>query len=145
MSDRSKLEFGTAGTEAATFQYTATSARPFADVVSSLETEIDRAGLKLLYQIDVQQALAGAGRATGGFRLMFFFHPTLVIRVISADVAAMVEAPLKLAVAEMPDGTVALRMAEPSVAFGRYGNAALSELGAEMSATIRRIIGASIG
>ena len=143
MSELTSLNFAPVGDQAETFQYVATTSRPFDDVLSSLETEIDRAGLRLLQQIDVQQALANAGRSVGGFRLLFFFHPALVIRVISADVAAMVEAPLKLVVAENPDGTVMLRMFEPATAFGRYDNAALAELGTELSATVRRIVGAS--
>ena len=144
MSETTRLEFGAVGSGAARFQYTASSKRPFDDVVSSLATEIDRAGLKLLQQIDVQTALAGAGRTTGGFRLLFFFHPALVARVIAADVSAMVEAPLKLVAAESPDGTVWLRIADPSAAFGRYDNPALAELGAELSASLRRIIEASV-
>lgn len=144
MSDQTRLEFGAIGSAADAFQHAATSTRPFGDVLSSLATEIDRAGLKLLQEIDVQKALAGLGRSTGGFRLLFFFHPALVVRVISADVSAMVEAPLKLVAAESPDGTVSLRIAEPAVAFGRYGNPALAELGVELSAIVRRIVDASI-
>lgn len=67
-----------------------------------------------------------------------------MIRVISADVSAMVEAPLKLVVAEGADGIVTLRLADPATAFGRYGNPALAELGTELSATVRRIVHASI-
>ncbi len=144
MSGQATLDFGAVGAAAGAFQYAATSTRAFDDVLSSLATEIDRAGLRLLQEIDVRKALAGAGRLTGGFRLLFFFHPALVIRVISADVSAMVEAPLKLVVAESPDGTVSLRIAEPLTAFGRYGNPALVELGTELSATVRRIVAASI-
>ena len=144
MSDQSPLGFGPVGAQAETFQYAATSTRPFDDLLASLTAEIDRAGLKLLQQIDVRNALAGAGRSVGGFRLLFFFHPSLVIRVISADVSAMVEAPLKLAVMERPDGAVSLRMADPAAAFGRYGNPALAELGTELSATVRRIVESSI-
>ncbi len=56
----------------------------------------------------------------------------------------MVEAPLKLVVAEGADGIVTLRLADPATAFGRYGNPALAELGTELSATVRRIVHASI-
>ena len=144
MSEQSKLAFGAVGAEAEAFQYAATSSRAFSDVLASVVAEIDRAGLKLLQEIDVQKALAGAGRVVGGFRLLFFFHPDLVIRVISADVSAMVEPPLKLVVVEKPDGTVSLRIAEPALAFGRYGNPALAELGTELSATVRRIVQSSL-
>ena len=144
MTEHSRLEFGSIGAGAEAFQYAASSTRAFDDVLSSLATEIDRAGLKLLQEIDVQKALAGAGRSTGGFRLLFFFHPALVIRVISANVSAMVEAPLKLVVMENPNGSVSLRIAEPAAAFGRYNNPALTALGIELSATVRRIVNASL-
>lgn len=114
MSELSTLEFGAIGDKAGAFQYAETSQRSFDDVLSSLATEIERAGLKLLQETDVQKALAGAGRSTGGFRLLFFIHPALVIRVISADISAMVEAPLKLVMIENPDGLVSLRFASPS-------------------------------
>ncbi len=144
MSSQPDLTFGAVGAPVEAFQYEATSKRSFAAVLSSLAAEIDRAGLRLLQEIDVQGALAGVGRSTGGFRLLFFFHPALVIRVISADVSAMVEAPLKLVAVENPDATVTLRIAEPALSFGRYGNAALDELGEELSATVRRIVERSV-
>ncbi len=144
MAEQSSLTFGAVGAEAEAFQYATSSTRRFDEVLTSLVAEIERAGLRLLQEIDVQKALAGAGRSVDGFRLLFFFHPALVVRVISADVSAMVEAPLKLVVMESPDGTVSLRIAEPAAAFGRYGNAALTALGEELSATVRGIIQASI-
>ncbi len=144
MSAHATLQFGTIGAEAEAFQYTATSTRAFDAVLSSVVAGIDRAGLKLLQEIDVQKALAGAGRTVRGFRLLFFFHPALVIRVIEADVSAMVEAPLKLVVMETADAIVSIGIAEPGVAFGRYGNPALAALGEELSATVRRIVEASL-
>ena len=144
MSEHATLEFGAIGAEADAFQYSQTSRHGFDAVLSSVVAGIERAGLKLLQEIDVQKALAGAGRTTGGFRLLFFFHPALVIRVIEADVSAMVEAPLKLVLVENADATVSLRIAEPAVAFARYGNPALAALGDELSATVRRIVEASL-
>jgi len=56
----------------------------------------------------------------------------------------MVEAPLKLLVTGLPDGTVSVRMADPVTAFGRYGNSALASFGKELAETCQRMIGASI-
>jgi hypothetical protein len=56
----------------------------------------------------------------------------------------MVEAPLKLVVTELPDGTVSIRMADPITAFGRYGSSALASFGRELAGTCRRIIAASV-
>jgi hypothetical protein len=45
----------------------------------------------------------------------------------------MVEAPLKLVVTELQEGTVSIRMADPTTAFGRYGNSALASFGKELA------------
>jgi len=68
----------------------------------------------------------------------------LVVRVLEMDWTAMVEAPLKLLVTGLPDGTVSVRMADPVTAFGRYGNSALASFGKELAETCQRMIGASI-
>jgi uncharacterized protein (DUF302 family) len=79
----------------------------------------------------------------GGLRLLFFFHPKLVVRVVEMDWSAMLEAPLKLVVTELPDRTVSVRMADPAAAFGRYGNDALASFGKELAGTCQHIIAAS--
>ena len=138
------LNVGESAAHALDFQYDETTKRPFDAVLASLAREIDHAGMKILHQIDPRQALAGIGYEIRGLRLLFFFHPTLVVRVMRANAAAMVEAPLKLVVAETADGTVTLRMADPAMAFARYGDADLTQLGKELSATCRGIVDASI-
>jgi len=138
------LQFGKPGTEAETFQRSHVSKRPFEDVLSSLRREIDGAGMKVLHEIDPQGALQSVGQAIGGSRLVFFFHPNLLARLLQTDWSAIVEAPLKLAVMELPDGTVSIRMADPAAAFARYGNPALTEFGQELATTCERIVSASV-
>ncbi len=144
MSDATMLTFGEPGPAAATFQYGEVSTRGFEAVLASLRNGIDGAGMRVLHEIDPQRALAGAGYAISGSRLLFFFHPDLVARVMRADLSAMVEAPLKLVVTELPDGGVSVRMADPAEAFGRYGNPALAALGQELAVRCRTIIGACL-
>ena len=57
----------------------------------------------------------------GGLRLIFFFHPNLVVRVLEVDWTAMVEAPLKFVVMELPEGTVSIRTADPITASAVMG------------------------
>ncbi len=144
VSSATTVTFGKPGTEAASFQSSHLSTRSFEDVLTRLRKEIEGAGLRVLNEIDPQKALRGIGRSTGGLRLIFFFHPELVVRVLEMDWSAMVEAPLKLVVTELPEGTVSIRMADPITAFGRYGNPALASFGKELAATCQRIIGASV-
>ncbi len=138
------LQFGKPGTQAETFQRSHVSKRPFEDVLSSLRREIDGAGMKVLHEIDPQGALQSVGQTIGSSRLVFFFHPNLVVRLLQTDWSAIVEAPLKLAVMELPDGTVSIRMADPAAAFARYGNPALTGFGQELATTCERIVSASV-
>jgi uncharacterized protein (DUF302 family) len=139
-----EVVYGKPGTEAASFQTSRVSTRGFDEVVETLRKQIVGAGLRVLQEIDPQKAVQGIGQSIGGSRLIFFFHPQLVVRVLEMDWSAMVEAPLKLLVTELPEGAVSVRMADPAVAFGRYGNPALAGFGREMAETCRQIIESSI-
>ena len=138
------IHFGNPGAETETFQLIRTTTRPFQEVLDSARAEINAAGMKVLHEIDPQAALQGFGHSIGGARLVFFFHPNLLHRLLEMDWTAIVEAPPKLALLELPDGTVALRMASPAGAFARYGNAALTAFGQEFAATCERIMDASV-
>ena len=140
----SQVTLGKPGTEAASFQISHLSTRSFDEVVTSLRKEIDGAGLRVLQEIDPQKALQGIGQSIGGSRLIFFFHPTHVVTVLETDWTAMVEAPLKLLVMELPEGSVSVRMADPATAFGRYGNSGLADFGKELSTTCQQIIKSSL-
>lgn len=137
------LVFGQPGTAAASFQLDVTSQRSFPDVLATLRQAIDQAGMKLLHEIDLQGALRSVDQATGGARLLFFFHPQLLARLLGIDGSAVIEAPLKLAVLEMPDGTVSIRAANPAIAFGRYGNPDLDSFGQELLETCGWIVHAA--
>ena len=138
------VTYGKPGTEAASFQSSHLSMRSFEDVLTRLRNEIQGAGLRVLNEIDPQKAVQGIGRSMGGLRLIFFFHPNLVVRVLETDWTAMVEAPLKLVVTELPEGIVSIRMADPITAFGRYGNSVLAGFGKELAETCQRVIAASL-
>ena len=138
------LQFGHPALQTHVFQHSVTSTRPFDEVLAALRREIDGAGMKVLHEIDPQGALKGVGQTIGGSRLVFFFHPNLLARLLQTDWSAIVEAPLKLAVMELPDGTVSIRMADPAAAFARYGNPALTAFGQELAATCGRIVAASV-
>ena len=138
------VQFGNPGNKTETFQLVRTTSRPFQQVLESVRNEIGAAGMKILHEIDPQAALQGFGHTIGAARLVFFFHPDLLLRLLERDWTAIVEAPPKLALLELPDGTVSLRMANPDGDFARYGNPALTAFGRELAATCERIIDASV-
>lgn len=138
------LVLGQPGTAAAEFQLDVTSRRPLPEILASLQEAIDQAGMKVLQEIDPQGALHSIDQTIGGARLLFFFHPKLLARLLEIDFSAIVGAPLKLAVMEMPDGSVSIRAADPAIALGRYGNPALADFGQDLSEACNRIMHAAM-
>lgn len=144
MSAGIAIEYGKPGRAAASFQRSETSTVSFAAVVAALRREIECAGLLVLHEIDPQTILKNGGHTIGATRQILFFHPDLMVRLLEADQAALLEAPLKLAVMEQPRGAVVVRWLDPAAAFARYGNPALVELGRDLAAACERIVAASL-
>ncbi len=136
------VDLGPPNPEAEPCHLVRTTTRPFHQVLAAVRAEIEAAGMKVLHEIDPQAALQGFGHSIGPARLVFFFHPNLLHRLLQTDWTAIVEAPPKLALLELPDGTVSLRMADPAVLFARYDNPALTEFGRELAETCTRMMAA---
>ena len=137
------LVFGQPSATTADFMLDVTSHRPFAEVLAALQHAIEDDGMKVLQEIDPRAALHSVDRVIGGARLLFFFHPRLLARLLELDSSAIVDLPLKLAVFEMPDGSISIRAADPAHALARYGNPALASFGQELSEACRRIMRAA--
>lgn len=125
------------------FQRSRVSALPFTEVVARLKVGIDAAGLWVLHEIDPQMLLRKGGYAIGKARQILFFHPRYVARILSADPAALIEAPLKFVILELAAAQVSVRWFDPSGSFNRYGNPALARLGKELSGVCLEIITAA--
>ena len=89
--------------------------------------------------VEQQQLLSRGGYAIAATRQLLFFHPRLMVRVLEADPAALLEAPLKFAVLLLPDGDVSLRWIDPFASFARYDHPALIDLGRELSSLCEAI------
>ena len=145
MSDAAPIQYGQPGDAADNFGHGRTSVQPMAAVLAALRQQIEAAGLWVLHEIDPQAILARAGHSIGAARQILFFHPDLMVRLLQADPAALLEVPLKFAVMALPDGTVSIRWIDPAIAFVRYGNAPLAELGRELAATVDQIATKALG
>jgi uncharacterized protein (DUF302 family) len=128
------------GKAAAAFQHDWTTALPFKAVLTRLRQTIEAAGLWVLHEIDPQKVLQRGGYEIGPARQILFFHPDLMIRLLQANPAALLEAPLKLAVMQQPDGRTMIRWHDPAAAFGRYGNPVLTEMGQDLASRCRQIV-----
>jgi len=115
------------------FQRVRISRLPLAGVVSRLRDAITANDVWVLHEIDPQTLLRKGGYAIAAARQIFFFHPRLMARLLTADAAALIEAPLKFAVTELEDGGVAVRWLDPEAAFARYNHPDLTSLGKELA------------
>ncbi|MGO9400738.1 MAG: DUF302 domain-containing protein [Xanthobacteraceae bacterium] len=122
------------GKAAGSFQRSLTCSLSVADAVARLHRAIEAADFWVLHEIDPRALLLRGGYAIGPARQILFFHPRFMVRLLAADPAALLEAPLKFGVIELSAGNVMLRWADPAAAFARYGNRALTELGQELAA-----------
>jgi len=139
------VRYGAVGNSADTFQCTLTCKLPISDAVAQLHEAIGGAGLWTLHEIDPQALLKRGGYAIGPARQILFFHPRFLARILAADPAALLEAPLKFALLETAGGRVVTRWTDPALAFARYENTALADLGLELSAVCEEIATAAFG
>ncbi len=133
------VRYGETGSDVTSFQHVRIIVQPLPSVVERLRQGIETAGLWVLHEINPQAILERGGHTIAAARQILFFHPDLMVRLLRADPAALLEAPLKFAVMAMPDGTCTVRWLDPAAAFARYNSTALAELGRELAALCEKI------
>jgi uncharacterized protein (DUF302 family) len=138
------VPYGAFGEAADAFQHALTCRCTVSDTAEQLHGAIEGAGLWVLHEIDPQSLLKRGGFAIGAARQILFFHPRFLARILAADPAALLEAPLKFALLETAGGRAVLRWTDPALAFARYGNTALADLGLELSAVCEEIASATL-
>ena len=116
----------------------AVSRLTFEDTVAQLKSAIQAEELWLIHEIDPQLLMRRGGYAMLATRQLLFFHPRYLVQLLEKDPSALVEAPLKLVVMEMPDGTVTLQHPDVATAFARY--AGLEALGFEFQDLYLRLL-----
>ena len=115
------MVYGEAGVAADAFQHGAMSAAPLDEVSTRPRMAI------------------------GPTRQILFFHPRLMARLLEADVRALLEAPLKFVLLELPGGGVMASWQDMAAAFRRYGNPALAVLGRELADACAQVVAAALG
>ncbi|SDR12457.1 Uncharacterized conserved protein, DUF302 family [Rhizobiales bacterium GAS191] len=138
------IAYAAPGEAAGAFQRARSCDLTVEDAVARLRNAIIADDLWVLHEIDPQAVLRRAGYAIAAARQILFFHPRFMARILAADPAALLEAPLKFAILELPGGGVSLRWLDPAVAFGRYRSPALDILGQELAAICERIVGVAL-
>ena len=113
------------------FQHVAISALSFDATVDRLKRALQDHDLWLIQEVDPQMLLQRGGYYIYPTRQLLFFHPRYMARLLALDPNALIEAPLKLVVMQMPDGQVTVRFMTLETTFGRYHS--LAELTKELT------------
>jgi uncharacterized protein (DUF302 family) len=138
------ISFAEPGEAAASFQRVRGCAAPFTEVLWRLREAIEAADFWILQEINSQMLLKRGGYAAAPVRQLMFFHPRFMARILEADSAALLEAPLKIAILELPDGIMQVRWTDPAAAFARYDSVPIADLGRELSAACEEITAACL-
>ena len=126
------------------FQQARRLATPLEEVVSALKTAIAAADVWVLHEIDPQALLHRGGIEIAPARQILFFHPRYMKRLLDAEPAAVLEAPLKFAV--LSDGAeVIVRWYDPRHSFNRYGDPTLRTLGRDLAQLCDGIAAQALG
>jgi uncharacterized protein (DUF302 family) len=107
----------------------------FDETLERLRAAIAERGLWVIAELDPQALLKRDGLDIPPARQLLFFHPRYASRVLAADPAALIDAPLKLLVLSLPDGRVGVRAVDPSPRLARI-SADLGELPREVLAAV---------
>jgi uncharacterized protein (DUF302 family) len=115
------------------------------DAARRLKQCIEAEDLWVLHEVDPQMLLKRGGYAIAPVRQILFFHPRLMVRILAADRAALLEAPLKFAILGLAEGQSELRWIDPRPSFERYQSPQLTALGRDLSELCVRIAAAVVG
>ena len=120
------------------FQHINLSAFSFEVTVNRLKNAIEAESLWLLHKIDPQILLKRGGFEIFATRQLLFFHPRYMKRLLAIDPNALIEAPLKFVVMQMPDGLVTVRYTKVEIQFNRYSG--FEELTEELANICERLV-----
>ena len=117
--------------------------QPFGAYVEKLVAAVRSNGMGLVAQACASCGADSIGIDIPGNRVVMFFHPRFAVRMLEASVAAGVEAPLRLYIVELADGTARLSYRPPSHVFAPYAVPALDEMARELDAILAGIVAAA--
>lgn len=114
---------------------TVETGRPFGPFADAFAKAIAGNGFNVVGIACANCAIKAAfGETVTGNRVFLFFKPAYARRMLSASVAAGIEAPIRVYATEAADGSAHVTYRLPSAVFGAYGVPALAELGRELDA-----------
>lgn len=121
------------------FDYTKTTTKSFDEAVQTVQDEIAKAGMRVLYVHDVQQSLVEKGFPRDPFKIVEFCNAKYANEFLNADIKIGLCMPCKINV-YVKDGETFISGMRPIVLSQFFPNADLGEMPKEIDQIIRNII-----
>jgi len=116
------------------------TAHRFDALVARLEAAIERHKMGLVAQASASRGAAARGVKIAGNAVLMVFRNDYAVRMLSANIPAGIEAPLRIYVTEESDGTATVTYRTPSAVFAPYRNAALDDMAKELDGVFQNIV-----
>ena len=112
----------------------------FSRLRGPLEAVIQANGMLIVTAASASAGAKRRGIIIPGNLVLGVYRNDFAVRLLKANVASSIEAPLRFYVTENTDGTATLTYRKPSAVFGVYSSAELDRMAAELDATRAKIV-----
>jgi uncharacterized protein (DUF302 family) len=116
------------------------TAQPFVDYIPRLKASISAHKMGIVSEACATCGAKSIGVTIPGNQIIMIFNPYFAVRMLKASIPAGIEAPLRLYVTEMKEGTAQLSYEEPSLTFKPYGVKELDEMARELDQIVKDIV-----
>lgn len=117
----------------------------FEVLVKRVESAVERGGFGVVATASASRGAGARGVKIPGNAVVMVFRNDLAVRLLAANVAAGIEAPLRLYLTENADGTSTLSYRLPSAVFAPYRHPEVDKLAAELDILLARIAADAAG
>ncbi len=119
---------------------TVSSKYSFDQLLPRLEHAIADNKMGLVAQASASNGAAARGINIPGNAVFMVFRNDYAVRMLEANVASGIEAPLRLYVTENKDGTASVTYRTPSAIFAPYGSSQLNAMAHELDPILAKIV-----
>lgn len=119
------------------------SNQPFDTYLGNLTEAIKANKMGIVSQACATCGAKSIGVTIPGNQVFMIFNPYFAVRMLEANTASGIEAPLRLYITEKPDGTAQLTYRLPSEIFAPYEVPALDEMASELDMIFENIVSAA--
>ncbi|MBL4720458.1 MAG: DUF302 domain-containing protein [Alphaproteobacteria bacterium] len=115
------------------------SKKPFKTLVDDLKKAIGANKMGLVAQACADCGARSIGKTIPGNRVIMAFNPHFAVRMLNANLAAGIEAPIRFYITENADGSAALTYRTPTSVFAPYKTPTLDVMARELDPIFEKI------